>query len=237
MIGLCGGYHDLLRLQPADPDPRCRTASGSMRASNVALSVVLCLFAVWLGHLPAASLNHSGALEPEGALIHGACRADSRDAVQLRIYIGEAARRGRQPLYQAIVREGAGAQARRGHGPARAHGLRHSAHAAHRQDSAAVGRHASDHRDRSTARRRSTPFLPELDTLMGRHKRPDHAGEGTGPAIRGEARRRGAVRLSTPGGVARFGCSRRPRTRSRSGARSLLATPTKAGRSRRSCRR
>lgn len=56
MIGLCGGYTTFssfsLQTLNMARDGECLRAGG-----NIVLSVVLCLVAVWIGHVAAASLN------------------------------------------------------------------------------------------------------------------------------------------------------------------------------------
>jgi len=56
MIGLCGGFttFSAFSLQTLT---LMQNGEWFNAASNVALSVVLCMLAVWLGHLAAASLN------------------------------------------------------------------------------------------------------------------------------------------------------------------------------------
>ena len=57
------------------------------------LSVVLCLVAVWLGHLWPLALNSTKGLDMQ--IPH--------EAILLRIFIGESDRWEHQPLYEAIV--------------------------------------------------------------------------------------------------------------------------------------
>ena len=56
MVGLCGGFttFSAFSLQTLT---LMQNGEWFNAASNVALSVVLCMLAVWLGHLAAASLN------------------------------------------------------------------------------------------------------------------------------------------------------------------------------------
>ena len=56
MVGLCGGYTTFssFSLQTLN---LMRDGEWSPAIGNVGLSVVLCMFAVWLGHVAAASLN------------------------------------------------------------------------------------------------------------------------------------------------------------------------------------
>jgi CrcB protein len=56
MIGLCGGYTTFssFSLQTLN---LVRDGEWFAAGANIALSVVLCLFAVWLGHIAAATLN------------------------------------------------------------------------------------------------------------------------------------------------------------------------------------
>jgi CrcB protein len=56
MIGLCGGFttFSAFSLQTLS---LMQNGEWFDAASNVALSVVLCMVAVWLGHIAAASLN------------------------------------------------------------------------------------------------------------------------------------------------------------------------------------
>ena len=56
MVGLCGGYTTFssFSLQTLN---LMRDGEWSPAIGNVGLSVVLCMFAVWLGHVAATSLN------------------------------------------------------------------------------------------------------------------------------------------------------------------------------------
>jgi CrcB protein len=56
MVGLCGGYttFSAFSLQTLD---LIRDGEVLRAGGNIGLSVVLCLLAVWLGHIAAASLN------------------------------------------------------------------------------------------------------------------------------------------------------------------------------------
>jgi len=56
MVGLCGGYTTFssFSLQTLN---LVRDGEMGLAAANIALSFVLCLVAVWLGHVAAASLN------------------------------------------------------------------------------------------------------------------------------------------------------------------------------------
>lgn len=56
MVGLCGGYTTFssFSLQTLN---LIRNGEVAAAGANIGLSVVLCLVAVWLGHLAAASLN------------------------------------------------------------------------------------------------------------------------------------------------------------------------------------
>ena len=93
MLGLLGGYTTFssfsLQTLNLAKDGEWLQAGG-----NIVGSVVLCLVAVWLGHMLALS--------------HQRHEVDltmplSRDAVLLRIFIGEDDKAGHQPLYEAIV--------------------------------------------------------------------------------------------------------------------------------------
>jgi fluoride exporter len=57
MVGLCGGYTTFssFSLQTLT---LMQDGEWARAGANVGLSVVLCLLAVWLGHVAAASLNH-----------------------------------------------------------------------------------------------------------------------------------------------------------------------------------
>ena len=63
---------------------------------NIALSLVLCLAAVWLGHVAAASLTAQGRLIMQ----------ISRDTCCFEIFIGEDDKYQGRPLYEAIVLKG-----------------------------------------------------------------------------------------------------------------------------------
>ena len=60
MVGVCGGYttFSAFSLQTLD---LLRTGQWAQALGNIALSVVLCLFAVWLGHLAYVGLGPSRA--------------------------------------------------------------------------------------------------------------------------------------------------------------------------------
>jgi CrcB protein len=56
MVGLCGGYTTFssFSLQTLN---LVRDGEWAAAGGNIALSVTLCLFAVWLGHVSATALN------------------------------------------------------------------------------------------------------------------------------------------------------------------------------------
>ena len=56
MIGLCGGYTTFSSFS-LETLNLIRDGEWSWAAGNILLSVVLCLFAVWLGHVGASVLN------------------------------------------------------------------------------------------------------------------------------------------------------------------------------------
>ena len=56
MIGLCGGYTTFSSFSVQTLN-LVRDGEMKLAGANVALSVMLCLLAVWLGHIAAASIN------------------------------------------------------------------------------------------------------------------------------------------------------------------------------------
>ena len=56
MTGLCGGYTTFSSFSVQTLN-LVRDGEVKLAGANIALSVVLCLLAVWLGHIAAASLN------------------------------------------------------------------------------------------------------------------------------------------------------------------------------------
>ena len=93
MIGILGGYTTFssFSLQTLS---LVQDGEWWLAGANIALSVVACLVAVWLGFVLAASIN---SLEVDLTM------ALSRDAVLLRIFIGEDDKADHRPLYEAIV--------------------------------------------------------------------------------------------------------------------------------------
>ncbi len=83
-----------------------------------------------------------------------------QEAVQLRVFIGEADRWEHRPLYEAIVRKARELSSRGRHRHSRIDGLRQIEPDAHREDPAAFGGFAAcdrDHRPRGKAERVSCP--------------------------------------------------------------------------------
>lgn len=56
MVGLCGGHTTFSAFSPQTLD-LLRTGGTGRAAANIALSVVLCICAVWVGHVLAAQIN------------------------------------------------------------------------------------------------------------------------------------------------------------------------------------
>ena len=61
IVGVCGGYTTFSAFSLQTLDPLCGPANGLQALGNIALSVALCLLAVWLGHLGYVVLGSSRA--------------------------------------------------------------------------------------------------------------------------------------------------------------------------------